>query len=249
MKILVIPDIHLKPWIFEAAAKILNNRSEIDYAVCLMDIADDKGNENELSLYTKSYQAAIDFAVKFPDTKWCYGNHDLSYVWMQYETGFNPLAIETVSDMLNKLQNSIDSDNIAYIHRIDNVIFSHGGLSKSFVDNNLTLDSSIYCIDDVIENINSLGSDEMWDDNSPIWFRPQYEKTQLYEGKNLLHVVGHTPVQRVTRIGNLISCDTFSTYPNHRPYGNRKFAIIDTITWEYEEISGWNHATIPQYNK
>ena len=40
MKVLVIPDIHLKPWIFDRAEKILKD-GKADRAVCLMDIPDD----------------------------------------------------------------------------------------------------------------------------------------------------------------------------------------------------------------
>ena len=39
MKVLVIPDVHLKPWMVEGAAEIMR-RKEADLAVCLMDIAD-----------------------------------------------------------------------------------------------------------------------------------------------------------------------------------------------------------------
>lgn len=39
MRVLVIPDIHLKPWIFDRAEKILNE-GKADRAVCLMDMAD-----------------------------------------------------------------------------------------------------------------------------------------------------------------------------------------------------------------
>ena len=40
MRILVIPDIHLKTWIFDRAEDILK-ASKADQAVCLMDIPDD----------------------------------------------------------------------------------------------------------------------------------------------------------------------------------------------------------------
>ena len=40
MRVLVIPDIHLKTWIFDRAEKILKD-GKADRAVCLMDIPDD----------------------------------------------------------------------------------------------------------------------------------------------------------------------------------------------------------------
>ena len=44
MKILVIPDVHLKPWLFNMAEKILN-AGKADKAVCLMEIPDDWNQE------------------------------------------------------------------------------------------------------------------------------------------------------------------------------------------------------------
>lgn len=40
MKVLVIPDIHLKPWMFNRAAELLKD-GIAGGAVCLMDIPDD----------------------------------------------------------------------------------------------------------------------------------------------------------------------------------------------------------------
>ena len=39
MKILVIPDVHLKPWMFHRASELMKE-IKADQAVCLMDIAD-----------------------------------------------------------------------------------------------------------------------------------------------------------------------------------------------------------------
>ena len=40
MKVLVIPDVHLKPWMFERAEEIMKKKMA-ERAVCLMDIPDD----------------------------------------------------------------------------------------------------------------------------------------------------------------------------------------------------------------
>ena len=79
VKVLVIPDVHLKPWIFDGAAEIMKKGSA-EKAVCLMEIPDDWGKEYDLGLYEDTFDVAIRFQRAFPDTLWCYGNHDLSYV-------------------------------------------------------------------------------------------------------------------------------------------------------------------------
>ena len=78
MKVLVIPDIHLKTWIFDRAEKIIKD-DKADRAVCLMDIPDDWNMEFQIEQYKETFDRAIAFAVGYPDTLWCYGNHDVSY--------------------------------------------------------------------------------------------------------------------------------------------------------------------------
>ena len=42
MKVLVIPDVHLKPYMFQHAAALMHQKIA-DRVVCLMDLADDWG--------------------------------------------------------------------------------------------------------------------------------------------------------------------------------------------------------------
>ena len=133
MKVLVIPDVHLKPWMFDRASEILNSGAA-KKAVCLMDIPDDWGQEYNLGLYEKTFDAAIWFQKEFPETLWCYGNHDLSYEWLQYESGFSSVAIPVVQKKLSELRRELpDRSQMAYIHRIYDVLFLHGGLTHAFV--------------------------------------------------------------------------------------------------------------------
>ena len=88
MKAFVIPDVHLKPYMFMEAAERMR-KGVADRTVCLMDIPDDWGREYDLELYVQTFDAAIAFAKEFPDTLWCYGNHDLCYVWNERESGYS----------------------------------------------------------------------------------------------------------------------------------------------------------------
>ena len=65
-----------------------------------------------------------------------------------------------------------------------------------------------------------------------IWYRPQYHAGRMYKSRELLQVVGHTPVEAIVKIGSLISCDVFSTYRDGTPIGTQEFLIIDTVTWD-----------------
>ena len=235
MKILVIPDVHLKPFMFDQAAQLLK-KGEADRAVCLMDIADDWGKQYEIYLYVQTYDAAIRFAKEFPDTLWCYGNHDLSYPWQCKESGYSPIAPRVVCEKLEELRKALpDEGQMAYLQRADNVLFSHGGLADAFVRKYVP-SKQYNDVDAVLETVNGFERWSMWQDMSPIWLRPQYSHEKMYKPRKLLQVVGHTPVRSIERIGNLISCDTFSTYSNGERFGNWAFTVVDTETWGHKGI-------------
>ena len=235
MRVLVIPDVHLKHWMFDSAAKIMKSEG-VKQAVCLMDIPDEWDQGWDLELYDDTFDRAIWFDRTFPNTLWCYGNHDLSYLWLQPESGFSPMAIPEVQMKLGELEREIaDPSRLAYVHRIDNVLFVHGGLTKSYVEQyapGVDYDD----IDAVLNEINSLGPVEMWRDGSPIWQRPQVNLEEMYKQDKLLQVVGHTPVKEITEEFNILSCDVFSTYRDKTPIGTEEFLIIDTETWEFEGV-------------
>lgn len=236
MRILIIPDVHLKPSMFTRAAQLLE-QGEAGRAVCLMDLADDWDCMFNLDLYIQTYDRAIDFARAYPDTLWCWGNHDVCYLWNQRESGYSPPAAGTVCRRLAELREALpDPGKLAFLHRVDRVLFSHAGLCETFVRDHAG-DLPEEDTDAVIERINSLGPTELWQDLSPIWYRHSYDKDALYRAGDLLQVAGHTPVRKIRRKENLIECDVFSTRPDKRPYGNRQFPVLDTLTWEYRGIS------------
>lgn len=234
MRVLAIPDVHLKPYMFDDAAKIMRS-GDADIAVCLGDLADNWGQGLNITLYEQTYDAAINFAKEFPKTLWCYGNHDISYKWGMRESGYSSAAGETVRRKLAELSEAMqDKNQLAFVHRIDNVLFCHGGLSHTFVEDYASCHDDSKDIDSILNTINSLGRDELWQDDSPIWCRPQYYGYCLYEPETFLQVVGHTPVYGVKRTGNLISCDVFSTYDDGTPIGNCAFTIVYTKIMQHK---------------
>ena len=236
MKVLVIPDVHLKPWMFDRAENVIQKR-KVDNIVCLMDIPDDWGQERDVGLYAETYDRVIAFARNHPASLWCYGNHDLSYMWRAMESGYSYYAEETVYEKLKELRGFLeDHERLKYIHRIDNVLFMHGGLTDEFVKA-FSKASHYNDVDAVISEINELGRGRMWQNYSPIWLRPQYGNYRMYKPRKLLQVVGHTPVKEIKKEGNVISCDTFSTYRNGDPFGTMEFLLLDTETWSYKGVS------------
>ena len=238
MKILVIPDIHLKPWIFDRAEEILR-AGKADRAVCLMDIADDWEMYFQIGLYEETYDRAIAFAKAHPETVWCCGNHDISYEWGRLETGYSPYAEATVIRKLRKLTEVIGAEMIPFAACIDKVLFSHGGIGDKFVERlgkKLGRKLSEEPMANVIEAINTADPEMLWDDDSPLWLRPQYDSVKLFRGEEYTQVVGHTPVEEITLKRGVISTDVFSTYRDGRQIGEKAFAVVDSETGTFEKV-------------
>ena len=240
MKILVIPDVHLKPWMFEEAAAIMR-KGTAEKAVSLGDLPDDWGCQNIPGIYKETFDAAKKFKEEFPDTLWCIGNHDVSYIWDYAESGMAyGLAKIAAKEGILSLWTSIPDQNLAYVHRIDNVLFSHGGVSKQFVQEYVPEEERDNS-DKVIAAINSMTGQQLWQDNSPIWLRPRYLYddfyTPMYKPDQFFQVTGHTPKQTIIQEENVLSCDVFSTYPDGTPFGTQEFCLIDTETWQWKPVA------------
>lgn len=235
MKVLVIPDIHLKTWIFDRAEEILK-AGKADRAVCLMDMPDDWDMELQVERYRETFDRAIKFTKDYPDTLWCYGNHDVSYPWGKLETGYSPYAERTVMSKLEELEHSLkDPSRINIMQRIDNVLFSHGGLTTEFIK---WLDEDLLeaDIDDVISAVNDAPQDYLWNDESPLWLRPQNKTGETFWKDTYTQVAGHTPVEKIYEKDGIIFTDVFSTYRDGSQIGESAMIVIDSVTGKYEKI-------------
>lgn len=229
-RVLVIPDVHLKPWIFDEADKV--DKSSYEDIVVLGDLVDDWGKGNDLGAYEETLNRAAEFGKEHGESLWCYGNHDVSYLWDAMESGYSVQARITVIEGITKLERILE-DRYKFVHRIDNVLFSHAGVTETFV-----LHSCGYHvkeIEDILAKINRMGKQELWRDSSPIWARPQADFYRMFRDDLFYQVVGHTPVEEPLDACGVLTLDLFSTYSNGDPYGNQKLYIVDTLTRKFEE--------------
>lgn len=233
MKVLVIGDCHLKPHIYERAAELMRS-GVADVAVSLMDIPDDWRKQFSLDEYEKAFDAVIAFAKEFPDSLFCYGNHDLCYMWNERESGYSPMARYTVCDKIDELKGALTNE-IRYIQKIDNVLFCHGGLCTYFVLKTIPGEKRGN-MDEVVEEINRMGHFDLWCDDSPIWYRPQDYAGSLFMIDEYMQVVGHTPVEKPECVNNVLSCDLFSTYMDGEPIGTEEYVIVDTKTRTFTTV-------------
>lgn len=225
MKIFIIPDVHLKPWMFQKADKLIS-KGDYDAIVMLGDLADDWNQESNKDLYNETFDEAISFVKKYQNTFFCYGNHDISYIWQLTESGYSWSMQPIVKERLTELIEALPPENVGFIHCLDKVLFSHGGVTDSFVAEQFGLGWDIP-FDYMISRINKMTEEVLWMDNSPLWARPQHGEMRLYSDK-VFQVVGHTPVKKPLLEGNLLTLDTFSTYRDGTPFGEQRFVWIDT---------------------
>lgn len=235
MQVLVIPDVHLKRWIFEKADEIAA-REKPDAIVLLGDLVDDFGCKNSPEKYIEIIDAAIAFIQKHPESYLCLGNHEASYLWNRETNATAYRARSTAKEQCWRLTTEIPQERFNVAFQFDNVIFSHAGISEGFFAAYLKGAEEKHISDEeVIRRVNGLSVDELWRYGSPIWYRPSgiQEFDQMYGANRILHVTGHTPVEKITEWCSTLVCDTFSTYRNHKPIGDQTFAMVDTIakTW------------------
>ena len=239
MRILAIPDVHLKTWMFAAADKVIEAEHP-DAVVLLGDLVDDFGCKNSPEKYNETIDAAIDFSHRHPETYLCLGNHEASYLWDRQTNATAYRAYATAKTQCNRLvYEGFDKDHFTVAYQFDNVVFSHAGISEGFFAAYLKKSGEKNLSDaEVIRRVNGLSVDELWRYGSPIWYRPSgiQEFDQMYGAGRLLHVTGHTPIEKITEWCSTLVCDTFSTYPNHKPVGDQTFALVDTVSRHWRAI-------------
>lgn len=237
MRVLIIPDIHEKEWILKKASYLMK-KEQINRAVCLMDIPDDWHEYRNTALLEATYNIAIRFAEEYPETLWCFGDHELRYLMDDAEGEYVSKRMRIVREKTRELAAVLpDKKQLAVAHRIDNVLFVHGGLSDSFVTAMISDRTDMYDdVDSVLSMVNSTPLQELYAKDSPLYYRPQMRDGALYMEDSFLQVVGHTPVKDITRKGNVLFCDVFATRYDYEPLGSQRLVILDTKTGEYETL-------------
>ena len=91
-------------------------------------------------------------------------------------------------------------------------------------------------IDDVVAAVNDASHDSLWNDESPLWLRPQNKDRETFRADIYKQVVGHTPVERIFEKDGIISTDVFSTYRDGTQIGESAMIVIDSETGEYEKM-------------
>jgi len=226
----VIPDVHLRGWMFEEADRLMQE-NDIEQAVCLGDLVDDWGMQQNREAYEAVFEKAFAFDEKHPDTLWCYGNHDISYTWRRIESGYSAYQEDFVRDKLSEMRKAM-GERLNFAHVIGKCLFTHAGVTWDFLDalryRGFKV-RGIRSIVDVRDMVNQCSELELWKDESPIWTRPSYDKAcRVFSEYGVLQVTGHTPIGRIymREEDRIMFCDNFSTCSNGQIIGRQEFPVV-----------------------
>lgn len=223
-KVLVIPDTHLKPKMFDLADKIMCGH-DVDYAVQLGDNLDDFYCRDVD--YRRHFDRMTTFYREYPETIWLWGNHEASYILSRPVTG----NIYAGKEYALAYQESFKP---RFVYKDEKVVFSHAGVFREFLNENGLLDYKT--ADELIEELNGLELSAFWRDDSPLWARPQYN---VLMSPNVLggylQIVGHTPMENIFERYNVVSTDVFSTNWGKK-IGVEKMIIVDTDEPSFETV-------------
>lgn len=223
-KILVIPDIHLKPEIFDKAEQIMN-LAKVDNVVFLGDLVDNWNQENNIDLYKQTINRAIKFKEDYPNSLYCWGNHEIGYFAQWNCSGNSKLYALEIKSLLSEYERKVEPK---YIHVVDEVLFSHGGIEKSTAEVISSFGKFKHAYE-LADNLNQMSIETLGDYISPIWLRPQF--SEYYT--RYTQVVGHSPVRQPLYIMNTWFLDLFSTTSQGNNCSKLLYmSIIDTINYE-----------------
>lgn len=158
----------------------------------------------------------IEYKNEHPNTIMLQGNHDLQmagYFWAEM-SGWDFHLYHNLCD-INFKELLLNNTQLAHIE--NNVIYSHAGISQYWFENiskcNNILDVQFLEPDEKLAYNYDTGYGEGYGNSisqSPIWIRPQSLIKSLPEG--FTQVIGHTPVQKISNIKDLLPTCTENIY-------------------------------------
>lgn len=210
MKLVVIGDIHgHSSW----KDVLENENNEFDKVIFLGDYLD--GFNVSIKNMQKNFYEILDYKQEQSDK--CIlllGNHDWHYV--SFGERYSGWKNDTFRWANLKLKECLQEEVIKIVHIEDDILFSHAGLTKSwlkhwFESNN---PEKVKCINynDISPsalNFTFMGGGDVYGDSvysSPIWVRPAsllLDRVDKYK-----QVVGHTMMKSIISKDNVWFCDT-----------------------------------------
>jgi len=203
MKIIGIGDIHgLSIW-----KDIINKEQNVDKFVFIGDYLDsfDISSANQIF----NFKEILEFKKQNPTkVELLIGNHDFHYYIDSPTERYSGFKTVTLTNSKQLLRDEIIRGNIKVCFNYQNLLFSHAGITNTWIKNNIL---NIQPNENIFDYINDYliykpnvflfnGLDSYGDDiiQSPMWVRPNSLNIDALE--NYIHIVGHTQ-QNSIKIG------------------------------------------------
>ena len=255
MKILCVGDIHAKPQVVYAVAKLVK---DYDRVIFLGDYVDDWGADPEMS--ADALKAIFSLADTNENIILLRGNHDFSeyYGYTKREficSGFNIGTHNYCQQLFRDNWDRMLTCYIAYgdVDDIQSYWISHAGITSGWFKQwdedwwaNLSAKekakTSLCDTEALLSQVGSARGGRSLNP-SPIW-ADEYEL--VASPKPFVNqIVGHTPMKTVTchefkngdgTKNKIFFCDTFSTYSDGTPYGDGSCLSLDTEAGTWEKV-------------
>lgn len=213
-KVICVGDIHGR----DIWKQIVKVEEDFDKFLFIGDYFDSRDGI-DASTQIQNFKEILEFKKSNPDKVFLLiGNHDFHYLKGCGETysGYQQYAAIDINEVL---QPAITSGHLQICHVFDEYIFSHAGLTQTWVDNN---EIDLYNIEESVnikfmknmeafrfeygENLDRSGDDVT---QSPIWVRiPSLLKDMV---KGFTYIIGHTTIREMHMTNNIIAIDCLGT--------------------------------------
>lgn len=234
MKVLCLPDCHLKIELLERVGQLLKQHPDWQ-CVSLGDWADDWQRSPEE--YQEFFNQFLNFCYYHQDNlHLCWGNHDYAY-WTKPGScsGYVADAKDIVRSAIYEIGESISNISTAYL--LSTTLFSHAGVSQ-YAFNQYLRTVHNYPQLSFFEWLEEMLPRYALDLGFPLWYRPSNNPHKNTFNPHILQVVGHTPVPTITysKEDNVLYTDTWSTDSKRNSLGDKSLVVVEPATQEWKVI-------------
>lgn len=228
MKIIAIGDLHgNQNW-----TKVIEKEKDFDKIIFVGDYLDTKFGYKPIE-QKQNLEKLIQYKKdNFNKVILLYGNHDHHYI--SFSEQYSGFQSSMYFDFNIILKEAIKEKVIKVIHIENNYLFSHAGVSKTWLKNNSI--KSINEINDYLifkpsvfnfqpgANRSNIGNDIT---QSPIWIRPESIKNNCID--DYIQIVGHTMFNDIEINKKLYFIDSFNISNKYLVINNNK-PLIKTLS-------------------
>lgn len=209
MRTIILSDAHGQPWLLENALRHADTYDRVIFAGDILDIG---------LLHDDCEEILSDVGAEM-----MWGNHEQAILLDKRITPQNPESFEWKGYLLGRYERHDWKAAIA----VEDVLITHAGVCEDYQRLYGYCDSIEHFAEE-LDNRFHANAESWWDDDSPMWYRPNHSNQPLH----IMQVCGHTPAMNVPSFENFYIIDPFGPGFNKKTY---KYAVIENGAVHIEE--------------